>query len=316
MSWRPSAALEHLEARATLVDGLRQFFRARGSLEVEVPAIAPAPASDPWIDSFSVVDPAGVPQGYLLSSPETYLKRLLAAHNRPIHSLGKAYRANEQGHQHAIEFTMLEWYRPTSETPFTAMLHEITDLVVAVTPFSAPTVCRYCDLFESAFSVNPHTASIKELARLATPIIGAKTAASLDVDSLLNLLFSTEIEPALDTHLVIEFPAVQAALSQVMTDELGDAVAMRAELYLRGVEIANGYHELTDATEQTRRFTADQTNRARLHRPEVPTDHALLAALTAGLPASYGVALGVDRLLMTSLGLENLGECMTFWECP
>jgi elongation factor P--(R)-beta-lysine ligase len=316
MSWRPSAALEQLEARAALVDGLRQFFKVRGSLEVEVPAIAPAPASDPWIDSFKVIDPAGVTQGYLLSSPETYLKRLLAAYKRPIHSLGKAYRANEQGHQHAVEFTMLEWYRLGDNDPFHAMISEIQDLIRTLTPFGAPVVCRYRDVFESAFGISPHQANAKQLSQLATPILGAKTASSLDLDSLLNLLFSTEIEPGLTNHLVIDFPAVQAALSRIEVNEQGDSVAKRAELYLDGVEIANGYHELTDANEQRDRFIADQANRSRLHRPQVPLDEDLLAALTSGLPDSYGVALGVDRLVMACLGCQSLGECMTFWESP
>lgn len=316
MSWRPSAALEQLEARAALVDGLRQFFKMRGSLEVEVPAIAPAPASDPWIDSFKVIDPAGVTQGYLLSSPETYLKRLLVAYKCPIHSLGKAYRANEQGHLHAVEFTMLEWYRPADSDPFHAMIAEIQDLIRTLTPFDAPVVCSYSDLFESAFGVNPHQASVKQLSQLATPILGAKTASSLDLDSLLNLLFSTEIEPGLHGHLVIDFPAVQAALARIEVNGQGDSVAKRAELYLDGVEIANGYHELTDADEQRDRFVADQANRTRLHRPQVPLDEDLLAALTTGLPDSYGVALGVDRLVMACLGCQSLGECMTFWESP
>ena len=316
MSWRPSAALERLEARAALVDGLRQFFKARGSLEVEVPAIAPAPASDPWIDSFQVTDPAGMAQGFLLSSPETYLKRLLAAYQRPIHSLGKAYRANEQGNLHAVEFTMLEWYRPIDRDPFAAMVSEIQALIESLTPFAMPTVWRYRDLFDAAFGINPHQVDQSTLSRLAAPLLGAKTASSLDADSLLNLLFASKIEPQLEAHLVIDFPVAQAALAKIALDADGDRVAKRAELYLHGVEIANGYHELTDPVEQGKRFAEDQANRSRLHRPAVPTDETLLAALTAGLPDSYGVALGVDRLAMVCLDCDTLGDCMTFWEAP
>ncbi len=316
MSWRPTAEHAALEARATLVDGLRQFFKHRDSLEVEVPTIARAPASDPWIDSFSVHDPAGASVGFLLSSPESYLKRLLADQPRPLHAFTKAYRANESGAQHANEFSMLEWYRPGDADPFAAMVDELTELVATQSRFGTPTVVSYRSLFEAELGINPHATDARELAYPASDLVGAKTAASLDDDSLLNLLFSHRIEPQLMNHIVVDFPEIQAALAQVAVSAEGDRVARRAELYLDGVEIANGYHELTDADEQRARFANDQVKRAQFHRPEVPTDEALLSALTAGLPDSYGVALGVDRWVMVNLDVGRLAECMSFWESP
>lgn len=315
MTWRPTADVSALEARATLVDGLRQFFKARGSLEVEVPALAKAPSSDPWIDSFSVSDPAGQPIGYLLSSPETYLKRLLSQHPRPWHAFTKAYRANESGQQHAIEFSMLEWYRPDASDPYRALIDELTALVASESRFGVPEVVTYRSLFEAAFGLNPHAVEARDLAYPASEWVGPKVAASLDHDSLLNLLFSHGIEPSLENHIVIDFPEIQAALAQVQRSDQGDSVARRAELYMAGVEIANGYHELTDPQEQRTRFDTDRARRAQFHRPIVPTDEALLAALTAGLPDSYGVALGVDRWVMVNIGATELAECMSFWEC-
>lgn len=314
MSWRPTADLAHLEARATLVAGLRRLMHEAGSLEVEVPAIAAAPASDPWIDCFAVVDPAGAPQGFLLSSPETYLKRLLAAHRCPLHAFVKAYRANEQGRQHAVEFSMLEWYRPVQETPFQSMLTEIEQLVMALTDLGRPRVVSYRQLFERVYGLNPHQATEAALKPLAADLVGSKTAQALDLDSLLNLLFASGIEPLLSNHLVIDFPSIAAALSVIAPDDQGDPVAKRAELYLNGVEIANGYQELTDATEQARRFAEDARRRLALGRPAVPVDQALLEALQSGLPESYGVALGVDRLVMVALGETALSSCMSFWE--
>ena len=133
--------------------GSVRFFEARQSLEVDVPVIATAPASDPWLDSFTVHDPAGIHIGYLLTSPETYLKRLLSEYPYPLHSIGKAYRANEDGPQHAIEFTMLEWYRPTTERPFEEMICEMQDLIETLTEFGRPEVVSYRDLFNSDFWV-------------------------------------------------------------------------------------------------------------------------------------------------------------------
>ena len=308
---RPTATKTILEARASLLAGLRSFFEARQSLEVDVPAIAKAPASDPWLDSFAVSDPAGLHIGYLLTSPETYLKRLLSKYQCPVHAIGKAYRANEEGSEHAIEFTMLEWYRPTPIHPFQAMVSEIQDLVETLTEYGRPEVIAYSDVFEATYGLNPHQVTTDDLAGFSSNILGPKAAASLDLDSQLNVLFATEIEPHLMNHIVINFPAIQSALARVERDG-ADSVAKRAELYIAGREIANGYHELTDAVEQSVRFDQDNRRRESLHRPIVPRDDALLDALTSGLPESYGVALGVDRLLQVTTQSRTLSECMTF----
>ena len=311
MMGRPAATRTILEARASLLAGLRSFFEARQSLEVDVPAIAKAPASDPWLDSFAVSDPAGLHIGYLLTSPETYLKRLLSKYQCPVHAIGKAYRANEEGSEHAIEFTMLEWYRPTPIHPFQAMVSEIQDLVETLTEYGRPEVIAYSDVFEATYGLNPHQATTDDLAGFSSNILGPKAAASLDLDSQLNVLFTAEIEPHLMNHIVINFPAIQSALARVERDG-ADSVAKRAELYIAGREIANGYHELTDAVEQSVRFDQDNRRRESLHRPIVPRDDALLDALTSGLPESYGVALGVDRLLQVMTQSKTLSECMTF----
>ena len=311
MMGRPAATRTILEARASLLAGLRSFFEARQSLEVDVPAIAKAPASDPWLDSFAVSDPAGLHIGYLLTSPETYLKRLLSKYQCPVHAIGKAYRANEEGSEHAIEFTMLEWYRPTPIHPFQAMVSEIQDLVETLTEYGRPEVIAYSDVFEATYGLNPHQATTDDLAGFSSNILGPKAAASLDLDSQLNVLFTAEIEPHLMNHIVINFPAIQSALARVERDG-ADSVAKRAELYIAGREIANGYHELTDAVEQSARFDQDNRRRESLHRPIVPRDDGLLDALTSGLPESYGVALGVDRLLQVTTQSKTLSECMTF----
>jgi lysyl-tRNA synthetase class 2 len=301
-----------LEARAELLNQVRALFQARGSLEVDVPVIADAPASDPWIDSFRVSDPGDVSQGFLLSSPEPYLKRLLAANPRPIHSIGKAFRASESGRLHAREFTMVEWYRP-SDAPFGDLVRDLQDVVISVTAHAPPEVVTYRQCFEAVFTVNPHQAERSHLVELAQPHVGRRAAQSLDDDSLLNLLFASHIEPELSGHIVIDFPAMQACLAETASVD-GDQVAKRAELYLNGMELANGYAELTDAHEQSRRFDEDRVRRQQLGRPEVPRDQALLDALESGLLTSYGVALGFDRLLMVVTGAARLSDCLSFTE--
>ena len=206
---------------------------------------------------------------------------------------------------------MLEWYRPTTICPFQAMVSEIQDLVETQTEYGRPEVIAYSDVFEATYGLNPHQAMTDDLVRLSSDLLGSKAAASLDLDSQLNVLFATEIEPHLTNHIVINFPMIQSALARIERDG-EDSVAKRAELYIAGREIANGYHELTDAVEQAARFEEDNRRRESLHRAVVPRDDALLDALTSGLPESYGVALGVDRLLQVMTQSKTLSECMTF----
>jgi lysyl-tRNA synthetase class 2 len=182
---------------------------------------------------------------------------------------------------------------------------------VGNTRFNRPEVIAYKDVFEATYGLNPHQATVDDLVGFGSDLLGAKAASSLDLDSLLNVLFATEIEPHLTNHIVIDFPVIQSALARVDLDG-ADRVAKRAELYISGSEIANGYHELTDAVEQAARFDEDNRRRESLRRPVVPRDDALIDALTSGLPDSYGVALGVDRLLKVVTQSKTLSECMTF----
>jgi len=303
-----------MEARADLLETLRSFFKNRDSLEIDVPTIAKVPVSDPWIDSLTVTDPYGKQVGFLLSSPEPYLKRCLAELNRPIHSIGHAYRGNEMGKVHIPEFSIIEWYRPMKSGQIDAMVIELTALVCELTQFGKPKVVEYRTLFEDAFGLNPHQTTEHELAQLVGDTISLNTTSNLDSSMLLDLIFVNHIQPSLNCHLVLDFPFAQAALSRVGENDSGDQVAKRVELYLSGVEIANGYDELVDVNEQRQRFENDRLKRVSLHRPDVDVDEEILFALTAGLPSSYGVALGIDRLLMAVLEKNSLIPCMTFMD--
>ncbi|MFZ5723734.1 MAG: EF-P lysine aminoacylase EpmA [Pseudomonadota bacterium] len=305
--WRPGATLDILRERARLNADLRAFFAARDVLEVETPLLCSATATDLHLQSFVV---AG---RYLQTSPEFALKRLLAAGSGAVYQLGKSFRAGESGGRHNPEFTMLEWYRPG--WPLQQLMGEVEALLQATLGSDRCDRTTYRALFESRFGVNPHAAGLRALRDLATRETSYGHAGDLDVATCLDLLFSVCIESTLGYErplFVSGFPAAQAALARVHVDADGDRVAARCEVYVRGMELANGYDELTDAAEQRRRFLADNEVRRRRGLPEIPVDERLLAALAHGLPSCSGIALGVDRLLMLRTGVENIDEVLAF----
>ncbi len=310
--WRPSCTLSALQARAGLLRRIRAFFDRQGVLEVDTPLLAPTTATDPHLHSLSVTLDGR--QQYLQTSPEFAMKRLLAAGSGPIFQLGKVFRADESGRWHNREFTLLEWYRPGFDEH--ALMAEIEALVresIGQGERLGPARhVRYRDLFRDELGVDPMEASVDELASLASRRIDVGDLRQ-DRDGWLQLLFSHCIEPSLRGLVFVEqFPASQAALAQLVEDADGDAVARRFELYVDGVELANGYYELSDGDEQRRRFEQDNRQRRAVGLPEMPVDEALLAALHSGLPACAGVALGVDRLLMLQLGAGHIHEVLPF----
>lgn len=313
--WRPSAQLGALRRRARLLAGIRAFFAARDVLEIEVPVLGLAGVTDVHIDNLVV---AGEPLGYLQSSPEYFLKRLLAVHPAPIYYLGKAFRAGERGRLHNPEFTLLEWYRPDWDDR--TLMDEVETLLCDLGAAGAAPCPRldYGTCFRDALGVDPHSADDIRLRRLAAEAAGQPELSWRHEPRAicLDLLFSLRVEPRLPAGVVFvtDYPVCQAALARVVDTPDGVPVARRFEVFLNGVELANGYWELTDAAEQRRRFGEDAELRRVLGKPVRPADERLLAALEAGLPACAGVALGVDRLLMQLLGARHIREVLAFPE--
>lgn len=318
-SWRPTATIETLLERARLLASVRRFFVARGVLEVETPVLGQGGSTDVHLVSLSTLARTDLGQRrlWLQTSPEFHMKRLLAAGSGPIFQLAKSFRDGEVGARHNIEFTMLEWYRPG----FTLadLIEETTTLVVNILPrFYGPVVHhRYRELFHAYLSVDPFSSSLETLRKLATERgqMPADALATEGRDACLDLLMSLVIEPQLgrnELSVVVDYPASQAALARRHQDVDGEWVASRFELYLNGIELANGYDELTDATEQRARFGEDNAERRRLGLPEVDVDERLLAALEHGMPEGAGVALGVDRLIQLALGKARLGDVLAF----
>lgn len=314
--WRPGAARRALEGRAQLMARTRAFFAARGVLEVETPAIGAAATSDPQIESFAVTGPDGRQQGFLHTSPEYAMKRLLAAGSGDIYQLCKVFRAGERSGQHNPEFSLLEWYRlGFTLAELMAETAGLAGELLAIyggTPRPVETL-SYRDAFLSRLSLDPFKADVDSLSRLALEHgLAAESVATATRDELLDFLVATQVGPTLGRGSLCclhHYPASQASLAQLDADD--PATALRFELYAEGVELANGYVELGNAAEQGRRFEADQRERIRRGLAPHAGDGRLLAALEAGLPACAGVAMGFDRVLMLALGEKRIDAVLS-----
>lgn len=313
--WRPAAAFSVAQARAALLGQVRTFFAERGVLEVETPQLARHCAMDPYIDSFTARSaPPGAMSGYLQSSPEYHMKRLLAAGYGPVYQVFRAFRGGEAGRRHNPEFTLLEWYRP--DFGMEKLMQEVSDLVVAVLGCDPPETCRYRDLVYARTGLDPMRVPTADLQQAAARASGLAPE-SLRREEALDVIMSHWVEPGLADQgalFVVDYPPGQAALSRIQLRD-GVEVARRFELYYNGLELANGYLELCDADEQSGRFDADNQLRHSLGRERLTPDAWLLDAMDHGLPECAGVALGLDRLLMCQLGIEDIREVLCFpWE--
>lgn len=300
-----------LRARARLVTEIRGFFAERAVLEVETPILSAAATVDPQIDSFATTCGR-----WLKTSPEFAMKRLLAAGSGSIWQLARVFRVDECGRHHNPEFSLLEWYRPGWD--HRQLIDECEALLQAVG--AAPQGCErltYRDAFITLAAVDPFADSLARLRSALPPGLADLAPPTGDGavprDFLLDLLMSHVVGPKLgvDAPLVlIDFPASQAALARIRPGD--PPVAERFEIFWRGLEMANGFHELTDPVEQQRRFVADQQRRAEQGRTVPPFDARLISAMTHGLPDCAGVAIGLDRLLMLLQARPALGEVLAF----
>lgn len=313
VDWRPSASLVTLRRRAELARGVREYLAASGVLEVHTPVLMPWASCDPALHSFSAGPAHGRPGpgGYLQTSPEFALKRLLAAGAGDLYQFGPVFRAEEAGRHHLAEFTMLEWYRIGFDHH--ALMADVEGLVGAVLPGLRFSRAAYGDLFAARYGLNPHGAELAALADLARTVGFELGALQCDRTAVLDSLFTDLLlreRSAGEALFVYDFPVEQAAYARI--NEGPPPVAERFELIVDGLEIANGYHELTDATTQAQRMQAENARRAELALPAIEPDPCLLAALAAGLPACAGVALGFDRLVMLASGESDIAAVAAF----
>lgn len=303
--------LANLRARAAIVRCVRAWFDERAFLEVETPLAVPSPGLDLHL---SAIEAVGFRERrYLITSPEYQMKRLLAGGLTRIYQICRCFRRGEEGALHQPEFTMLEWYRVGFDD--VQLMDEVEALVREAAGGRAAEwpACRiaYRDAFERALGVDPLASADAVDARLRE--CGIDVPPGLDTDAVLDLAFAAVVMPALPTEtwvFVHDYPASQAALARIKPGT--PPVAARFELFAQGLELANGWAELTDAAEQRRRFDADQGVRRRRGLPVRPIDEAFLGALERGLPDCAGVALGVDRLVAVAAGLRSVAATVAF----
>ena len=306
-----------LQRRATLITALRAFLDDSGSIEVETPALVRSPGVDVHLDAI----PGG--DGWLATSPEYHMKRLLADGAGPIHQLGKAWRAGEVGAMHEPEFTLLEWYVPGADdaglmAQTEALVRRAADALQIEpgwgdAPFARVT---FREAFEEHAGLDPCAADARRLGMLLRAG-GTRPPRGATRGDLEDLVLALVVQPRVAADrptFVTDWPVERAALARVRPgrDTAAAPAAARFELYWRGVELCNGYHELADAAEQRRRIERDNAARAGLDKVPYPVDERFLAALDRGLPDCAGNALGVDRLFMVLCGLDDIGEARAF----
>jgi len=313
--WRPAASLEMLRLRAQLLQRTRAFFAERDVLEVETPVLSRAAPSDPAMESFVTRDGGQAPR-YLHTSPEFAMKRLLASGTGAIFQLARVFRRGEAGSRHNPEFSLLEWYRPGFDhhqlmAEVDALVRELLAQHLLLGPAQQ---ISYQEAFQRHAQLDPLAASLPQLkAAITAHGIDITGLGDDDRDAWLDLLFSHVVEARLPRDcpvFVYDYPASQAALARL--SEENPAVAQRFELFINGMELANGFHELTDAQQQRQRFEHELRIRARRGLSAGPLDQHLLDALQAGLPDCAGVALGFDRLLMLAGGQSAIGSVLAF----
>ena len=311
-SWRSQASLEMIKYRANLLRKIRDFMKQRNVLEVETPVLAKDTVTDPNIDSFDTE--FNSPQSchpvryYLQSSPEYAMKRLLACNTGPIYQVCKAFRNHELGSMHNPEFTLLEWYQ------LDYSMHDMMDEVEQLTTELGCLPCgriSYREVFQKHTGLDPHLTSVRELAALAKAsglFLPADNRSTL-LEFLFDKFVVSELE-GLPPTFVYDYPVCQSALARIRQDN--PPVAERFELYISGIEIANGFNELGDAAEIEARFEMDREERKKRSKTIYHSDEKLLAAMSHGLPPCSGVAMGLDRLLMVLFDYKNIEDTMAF----
>ncbi len=309
-SWRPTTSLSALQARADVYQKIRSFFSRKKYLEVDVPLLGSGGTTDRFIESFQTS--SNDRQLYLQTSPEFAMKRLLVAGSGPIYTLTKAFRQEEVGRFHNAEFSMLEWYRPGFDDH--QLMSEVSELMAHF--FDDDIEKRsYKEIFQTRLSINPYSDPLKDIKSKATDLLDVKgLEGEEDRDVWLDVLFSHIIQPELKGKLffIYDYPQTQSALARIEKNNEGVLVARRFELFVDGIELANGYWELTDPNEQRERFEKDVRQRQALGFPAINYDEHLIQAIEKGLPDCAGVALGVDRLLMLVEGAGHINEVIAF----
>ena len=317
--WRPTCSIEMLRLRAQVLAEIRQFFSEKAVFEVETPLLSHSSGTDPQLDFFTTdyCSPPLRQTLFLQTSPEFAMKRLLAAGSGSIYQICKAFRNGESGRFHNPEFTLLEWYR----VGFTLhqLMDEISELMIVL--FEGRVALKptqrvsYQDLFLRTTGLNPLVFSCQDYCAYAWANDMPEAAALCGDDHglWLDFIFSHKVQPHLGDNavsIVYGYPACQSSLARINADN--PQVVDRVEIFINGIELGNGYYELTDAQEQDRRFDEEQIIRQQKKRPVTVKNKQLITALEAGLPECSGMAIGLDRLLMLLANSATIDGVLNF----
>ncbi|AEW44263.1 lysyl-tRNA synthetase, class II [Serratia symbiotica str. 'Cinara cedri'] len=315
-SWQPSAPISNLLKRALILAETRRFFADRNVIEVETPMMSQASVTDihlfPFETRFTRPGVVNDLTLYMITSPEYHMKRLLAAGSGSIYQIGRSFRNEEVGRYHNPEFTMLEWYRINYD--MYQIMNEVDALLQQVLGCTTADTMSYQQAFIVHLNIDPLSADISQLRKVAYDLgLSNISKSEEDRDILLQLLLSVGVEPCIGHErpmFLYHFPASQALLSEINRED--QRVSDRFEVYFKGIELANGFRELTDSHEQRCRFEQDNNKRIRRGLPRYRIDNNLLDALHHGIPACSGVALGFDRLIMLALGAQSISDVLAF----
>jgi len=310
--WQPCTSQKVLLARAEMLGLIRSFFHSRKVIEVDTPSLSQGTITDVYLEPMTS-HCSNLGNGhqtlYLQTSPEYAMKRLLASGSGCIYQICRAFRDDELGKLHNPEFLLLEWYRVNYD--HFQLMEEMDQLLIELLGTNKADKVSYQQLYIDYLGIDPLGDCTEALQQLVLEKLNGLVLE--DKDQMLQCLFSKLIEPviAFDRPLMVyDFPASQSALARISSSDA--RVAERFEVYYRGIELANGFHELTDASEQRQRFNDDNQQRKLSNKPERPIDERLLAGLESGLPDCAGVAMGLDRLLMLMLNKQSISEVLPF----
>ncbi len=308
-SWLPHADISVIKRRASLYQQIREFMSARNVLEVDTPVLSRFAVSDPYIESVQAISQStGQERLYLHTSPEYCMKRLLAARTGDIYQIAHVFRDEEVGCNHSMEFTMLEWYRTGFDHQ--QLMDEVVSLLTDL-GLDPPDMLSYQQAFLQTVGINPHLAGNEELQQMARD--HGWEEASADRHELLDFIFSSLVINKLKSKkslIIYDYPVCMAALAKIRQDK--PAVSERFEVFVDGIELANGFNELTDVEEQRQRFNNDLQKRTAQDKHLPPVDENFLAALSSGLPSCAGVAIGLDRLLMALMQKDKIDSVNAF----
>lgn len=319
MSWRPCLSLDALKTAARLRQSIRLWMQQQSILEVCTPALSHAANTDASVEPIFAVT-AGNTRQYLHTSPEFAMKRILAAFPElDIYQIATVFRAEEQGRYHNSQFNLLEWYRLGMDHH--ALMIDVEQLfrhVYQTLQLNFPTITQhsYVEIVNSLLGAWPDELDTRQIQEYFVKHERSYPADLLsDLDGSLDLFVDEFVLPDFDSDsftFLVDYPASKAALARTAVNNAGVSIAERFELYFGKVELANGFHELTDARQQRSRFNCDLEKRRLLNKEHLPMDENFLAALAHGLPECAGVALGLDRLQMVIGNHEHINEVVCF----